>query len=196
MNQITILQPAWVTELTDSYGGDEFAQNGISECTLAPQDVSFFQYTDGLLKYKGRLYVGKCTDLRSKLIANIHESSMGGHSGVENTYQKIYTVFYWPELRADIKELVRNCHICQVSKNEHVRQPGFLQPLHIPEQAWSYITMDFIVKLPNSQGKDTMWVIVDRFTKYGHFIALSTLLTSSSLAKTFIDVIYRLHGLP
>lgn len=56
--------------------------------------------------------------------------------------------------------------------------------------------MDFIVKLPNSKGKDTLWVIVDRFTKYSHFIALSSPLTSSSLAQVFIDVIYRLHGLP
>lgn len=77
-----------------------------------------------------------------------------------------------------------------------MRQPGFLQPLPIPEQAWVYITMDFIVKLPNSKGKDTIWVIVDRLTIYGHFIALSSPLTSSSLAQVFIDVIYRLHGLP
>lgn len=158
--------------------------------------MSFFQYTDGILKYKGKLYVGRGIELRKKLISNIHESSMGGHSGIENTYQKIYTIFYWPELRTHVKEWIKACHICQISKHEHVRQPGFLQSLPVPEQAWIYITMDFIVKLPNSKGNETLWVIVDRFTKYGHFIALSTPLTSSGLAQVFVDLIYRLHGLP
>lgn len=196
LQQVTVLQPAWIEELVNSYEGDEFANQRISECTIEPQGVSFFYYQDGLLRFKGRLYVGKTTELRNKIIQNMHESSMGGHSGIENTYQKINQTFFWPELRQEVKEWVKACHICQVSKHENVRQPGFLQPLPVPEQAWTYITMDFITKLPNSNGKDTIWVAVDRFTKYAHFIALGTPLTSSSLSKTFVDVIYRLHGLP
>lgn len=196
LEQITILQPAWVQELNDSYVGDPLAQEGIAECTIEPQGVSFYQYCDGILKYKGKLYVGETSGLRARIIQHIHESNIGGHSGIENTYQKICNTFYWPGLRMQVKELVKTCHICQISKHEHVRQPGFLQPLPVPDQAWVYITMNFITKLPSSQGKDTIWVIVDMFTKYAHFIALSPPLTSSGLAQIFIDVIYRLHGLP
>lgn len=85
LSQITILQPAWVLELIESYVGDEMAQQGIAECTLEPQGVSFYYYSDGILRYKGKLYVGQNSGLREKLIKNMHESNMRGHSGIENT---------------------------------------------------------------------------------------------------------------
>lgn len=56
--------------------------------------------------------------------------------------------------------------------------------------------MDFISGLPNSQGKDTIWVILDRMSKYAHFIALSHPYSAMSLAQIFLDQFYRLHGLP
>lgn len=54
--------------------------------------------------------------------------------------------------------------------------------------------MDFIEGLPKSRGKDIIWVVVDILSKYTHFIALSHPMTSTILAQSFIDRIYRLHG--
>ncbi|KAL0455225.1 UNVERIFIED_CONTAM: hypothetical protein Slati_0861700 [Sesamum latifolium] len=56
--------------------------------------------------------------------------------------------------------------------------------------------MDFIEGLPNSEGKDSILVVVDRLTKYSHFIALKHPYTATSVAKVFFDNIYKLHGLP
>lgn len=56
--------------------------------------------------------------------------------------------------------------------------------------------MDFITHLPPSNNKTTIWVIVDRLTKFAHFIALPTSFTAASLAPIFISEIYRLHGTP
>lgn len=55
--------------------------------------------------------------------------------------------------------------------------------------------MDFINGLPNSQGKDTILVVVDKMSKYAHFIALSHSYTAFTVAQVFLDQIYRLHGL-
>lgn len=95
-----------------------------------------------------------------------------------------------------MKDIASQCQICQVSKNENVKLPGLLQPLPIPEHAWVSICMDFIDQLPNSHGKTMIWVVVDRFTKYAHFIALSHPISASSLAQVFVESIYKLHGLP
>lgn len=73
---------------------------------------------------------------------------------------------------------------------------GFLHPLPVPQHAWSRISMDFIEQLPISTKKDTIWVVVDRFTKYEHFIALTHPYSTSSLATVFVDTIYKLHELP
>ena len=56
--------------------------------------------------------------------------------------------------------------------------------------------MDFIEKLPMSQGMDTILVVIDHFTKYAHFLALKHLFTATQVAQLFLDNVYKLHGLP
>lgn len=74
--------------------------------------------------------------------------------------------------------------------------PGLLEPLEIPDMAWSHITMDFIVDLPLSRGKDVTLVVVDRLTKYAHFLALSHPYTVQMAVEIFMDNIHKLHGMP
>jgi transposase InsO family protein len=56
--------------------------------------------------------------------------------------------------------------------------------------------MDFIEGLPKSASKDVILVVVDRLTKYAHFLALSHLYTAQSVAQLFWDNIFKLHGPP
>jgi len=66
----------------------------------------------------------------------------------------------------------------------------------IPEKAWSHISADFITKLPLAQGYDAILVVVDRFTKIGHFIPTIEKTSTEGLARLFRDNIWKLHGLP
>jgi hypothetical protein len=56
--------------------------------------------------------------------------------------------------------------------------------------------MDFIEGLPTSQRFNAILVVVDKFTKYGHFVPLAHPFTALQVAQTYMDHIYRLHGLP
>jgi transposase InsO family protein len=56
--------------------------------------------------------------------------------------------------------------------------------------------MDFVEALPRSEGKDTIIVVVDKLTKYAHFIPLSHTFTTKSIVQLFIDNVFKLHGLP
>lgn len=55
--------------------------------------------------------------------------------------------------------------------------------------------MDFIEGLPFSRGKTIILVVLDGFTKYGHFIALSHHFSTYIVANIFNNT-YTLHGIP
>ncbi|RVW71683.1 Transposon Ty3-I Gag-Pol polyprotein [Vitis vinifera] len=64
------------------------------------------------------------------------------------------------------------------------------------EGVFTDITMDFIEGLPKSNGKTAIFVVVDRLTKYGHFMLLPHPYTAKMVAQVFLDSVYKLHGLP
>jgi len=69
-------------------------------------------------------------------------------------------------------------------------------PNLILEKAWSHISADFITKLPLAQGYDAILVVVDRFTKMGHFIPTTERTSAEGLACLFRDNVWKLHRLP
>ena len=56
--------------------------------------------------------------------------------------------------------------------------------------------MDFITGLPKAQGRDCIYVVVDRLTKYAHFFLITTTYTAVQVAEVFFKEIFRLHGIP
>lgn len=62
-------------------------------------------------------------------------------------------------------------------------------------QTWDKFTMDFIEGLPRSKGWDTLWVVVDRLSKYGKFIPLRHPFSAATIDDKFIKEVVRLHGL-
>lgn len=56
--------------------------------------------------------------------------------------------------------------------------------------------MDFIDGLPLSQGKTTIFVVMDRLSKYAHFVPISHPYTAVGVAQVFFEQIFRLHGVP
>jgi hypothetical protein len=120
---------------------------------------------------------------------------LGGRSGERATYQRLKSIFYWNKMHRQVKEYVKSCPICQKNKSEHTPYPGLLEQLPVPDMAWTHISMDFVEGLPKSN-KDVILVVVDRFTKYAHFLTLSHPFTVQDVITLFLEIIFKLHGLP
>lgn len=101
----------------------------------------------------------------------------------------------WKGLKEDVMKYIRECMTCQENKVEHTHPAGLLQPLPIPEQNWESISMDFITRLPKAQGKDFIYMVVDRLTKFTYFFAILADYLAKQMAKLFFKEVFRLHGL-
>jgi hypothetical protein len=126
----------------------------------------------------------------------LHNSGIGGHSGALATYHKVKQLFSWPNMKQDVTNYASQCVTCQRAKSEHNKLPGKLQPLPIPPEAWHTVGLDFIEGLPVSGKFDTILVVVDKFTKFGHFIPLKHPFTAATVAQLFLDNIYCHHSMP
>ena len=80
---------------------------------------------------------------------------------------------------------VDGCDTCQRYKNQSEAPVGKLMPNTILEKLWSYISADFITKLPLAQGYDVILVVCDRFSKMAYFIATTEKTSAEGLTKLF-----------
>ena len=95
-----------------------------------------------------------------------------------------------------MKKHVRECDICQRLKYETCHVDGQLQPLPILDKPWLDVSMDFVEGLPKSHSKDVVLVVVDKLTKFVHFIPLSHPYTVAKVANLYLQHVFKLHGMP
>jgi len=125
---------------------------------------------DNMIAYAGRLYVAPASALLPELVAVVHED---GHEGVQRTLHRIWRDFHSPNLRRVVQDFIRACSTCQRYKSEHLHPAGLLLPLPVPSAVWTDLGLDFVEALPRVGGKSVILTVVDRFSKYCHFIPLS-----------------------
>ncbi|KAL4346328.1 hypothetical protein GQ457_17G011190 [Hibiscus cannabinus] len=157
-----------------------------------------FRFRDeGVLCFKDRIIVHDDSEFRRTILTEAHSSPFAMHPCSTKMYRDLKGEYYWVGLKKDVAEFVSKCMVCQRVKVEHQFLSGLLQPLRIPEWKWERITMDFVMRLPMTPTKkDSVWVIVDRFTKCAHFLPVHTTYTYDKLAELYIREIVRLHGGP
>jgi hypothetical protein len=160
-------------QVTTSYEEDPHCLEMLEKLSIDSGAIPNYTLENGIIRYKKKLFIGAAGNLRQQLLESFHNSSLGGHSGEGATYKRLQLICHWTKMQQHVKEFVKSCPICQKIKSENIPYPGLLAPLPLPDMAWTHISMDFVEGLPKSQGKNVILVVVDRFTKYSHFIAIS-----------------------
>jgi len=118
-----------------------------------------------------------------------------GHFGVDKTLDLLKEKFFWPHMRRDVQ---RHCFICiSCLKAKSKTMPHELYtPLPIASAPWENISMNFILGLPRiARGFDSIFVVVDRFSKMTHFIPCHKVDGAQNVSKLFFREVVRLHGL-
>lgn len=179
--------------LPEYYNADPFFSKVMEEYNSG-KNVEF-TIVGGYL-FKGNQLCIPEGSLRLYVIAELHGGGLGGHFGRDKTLALVQERYYWPKMYQDVVRYVNRCMTCQKSKGTK-QNSGFYQPLPIPNQPWEDISMDFVVGLPRTQrGYDSIFVVVDRFSKMSHFIPCKNTIDASHVAHIFFKEVVRLHGVP
>lgn len=140
--------------------------------------------------------MGRTSKFVQTLLWEYHDSPIGGYLGESKTYFRLATYWFWVGMRKDISNYVHKCGVCQQHKDSQLLPTGLLQPLPVPSKVWKDVSMDFIEGLPLSKGMNSILVVVDRLSKYAHFIILRHPFTALTVVETFIKEVVHLHGFP
>ena len=130
---------------------------------------------------------------------SVRESHSGGlmeHFGVARILGVLQEHFYWPHMKRDVERICGRCITCRQAKSR-VQPHGFYTSLPILSEPWVDLSMDFVLGPSRTRrGRDSIFVVVDRFSKMAHFIPCHKTNVASYVVDLFFREVVRLHGMP
>jgi hypothetical protein len=152
-----------------------------------------FYKHDGYLFKESKLYVPSYS-MRELLVRETHGGGLMGHFGVKISLDILHEHFFWPKMKKDVNRICGGCITCRKAKSK-VLPHGLYTPLAVPSEPWVDISRDFVLGLPRTKrGRDSIFVVVDRFSKIAHFIPCHKTNDATNIADLFFREIVRLHG--
>ena len=162
--------------------------------------------THNLKKKNGEWWKGQCKVITGgeeeghKIIQAYHDLPAYSHPGINQTRRDLVSKYYWwPQLSQNIQDYVKGCADCQRNKvNTHPKKAP-LSPITPKQEALPFqtIAMDFIVKLPESEGFDSILTITDHdCTKMLIAIPCRETINGEGVAELFLRQIFPRFRLP
>ncbi|XP_063994529.1 uncharacterized protein LOC135172231 [Diachasmimorpha longicaudata] len=110
---------------------------------------------------------------RSEILLEYHASATNGHKGTTKTFNRLRQNFFWPSMRQDVIELIRNCRACQLKKLVRVKTKQPMVITDTPKAAFDKIAMDMVGPLSKTKN-DNIYILTiqDLLTKYSLAIPL------------------------
>uniref|UniRef100_A0A2N9GJN6 Integrase catalytic domain-containing protein n=1 Tax=Fagus sylvatica TaxID=28930 RepID=A0A2N9GJN6_FAGSY len=164
---------SWVEfeRLRDEYeSSPDFGKLHATLSSALHPTIEDYTIQDGYLFKANKLCIPR-TSVRDFLVWELHAGGLVGHFGQDKT----------------IEELAKHCK----------QNVDLYTPLPVPDRPWQDVSMDFVLGLPRTLKKhDSIFVVVDRFSKMAHFIPCSKTSDASKIAQLYFDEIVKLYGLP
>ncbi len=133
---------------------------------------------------------------RQEILCLAHETPLAGHLGINKTYHKILTHFYWPKIKGDVCKFCRSCHTCQIVGKPNQKIPkAHLQPIPAFDEPFSRIMVDCVGPLPKTKsGNQYLLTIMCASTRFPEAIPLRNIKTKN-IVKALVKF-FTLFGLP
>ena len=159
--------------------------------------LSDWQYTKGILTYKGHVYIPPNPSLRQTILLRCHDHETAGHPGYLKTRQLVASEFWWPGLASFVCKYVEGCATCQRNKsNTHPTVPPLTPIRSTSTRPFQQLSCDLITDLLLSNGFDSLLVVVDHgLTKGVILCPTKKTITAEGVANLFFHKVFLRFGL-
>jgi hypothetical protein len=103
------------------------------KCNIKEEKSPSFSKDEGVLWYKGSIYVPNVKELKDMILCEAHESTYSIHPGGNKMYHDLKATYWWYRMKRDAAEYVALCDTCQRVKANHQQPTGLLQQLQVPK---------------------------------------------------------------
>ena len=162
-------------------------------------DAHHLKKIEGTWYKDGRRVVTGGMEHKRAFIQAHHDAPVYGHPGINKTYQLTSCRYWWPNMKQDVTSYIRGCTDCQRHKINTQPTKAPLSPIFPTREAMPFetVTLDFITKLPISQGYDSILTIMDHnCTKAAVFIPCKESMTAEETAGLIIQHVFPRFRLP
>ena len=122
MLAISLPLPRWLDDIKEEIRTSVDTEAIVSK--IASQKMSSrWQFKDGVIYYKHRLYLSLASQLTDSIVKKYHGSS---HEGYQKMLHRIRSVFFWLGMKAHVQRIIKACEICQVNKVANTSPNGFV----------------------------------------------------------------------
>jgi len=198
------METIWREQIIKGYRNDpvyQLAQD--SSNTSRGEKMEYYRIRNYLLYATTRggedcLYIPKGHEingetLRELMISEIHTK---GHHSADRNLRYASEYIYWPEMRKDFRDFVRQCELCQANKERNTLPTGDAQTLPFPSEIFSSYAIDFMGPFTKLKGQDSVLVVVDRAVGFSWLIPTSVTATAVQTTELLQHHIFTPHGVP
>ena len=150
--------------------------------------------------WKGnQLVVTANMSTRYSIVQMHHDPPAYDHPGISRTLDLMARKYWWPCMAQDVKDYVKGCANCQRNKVNNQARRAPLSPIFAKSDTLPFetVAMDFIVKLPLSDGYDSVLTVTDHdCTKAVILIPCNESITAEGVTKLYLEHIFKHVGLP
>lgn len=195
-NEGVIILPQHIFIWVTTIGTEEAMQN--EEILWPWVDPHKLKLISGVWYKEGRHTVIGPIQEKQSIIKSRHDPPVYGHLGISKTTQLVEQDYWWPWMKLDIMDYVKGCVDCQCHKVNNQPTKAPLQPIYLKAEAMPFeaVAIDFITKLPLSQGYDSILTVTDHdCTKAAIFIPCGEEVNAEGTAALYLQHVFTHFGL-
>jgi hypothetical protein len=146
-----------------------------------------------------KVYLKDDDETHREILHQIHDTPMGEHPGISNTWKLVKCRYEGPRLHKFVENYVKGCAKCQENKVVTHRKcaPLYHFDTHVEQGLFQYISMDLITDLPPSNKHDAILTIVDQgCSKAAKFLPCNKTIDGKGIAQLYFEHLFLWFGIP